>query len=102
MSKYPAIYKSEKGHLYLYIDKNNYYSFGRKEWNWGRGAYYHENDVNIAKEYLRNTKIRCESEEHSRFIQELVFNAGGRWVTRGIKVKDGKIPFLYINEDLEI
>lgn len=33
----------------------------------------------ITADYLRNTKIRIESLEHSKFVQKLVFSAGGKW-----------------------
>lgn len=45
------------------------------------GGWGQHNFKDITKEYLSDTKIKVESEEHSKFIQELAFSIGMYWYT---------------------
>ncbi len=51
---------------------------------------------------MKPFKIRVESEEHSKEIQEFVFNHGYTWVSGGNQVKNTNSPFLYLHQDLEV
>ena len=37
-------------------------------------------EMKYDKEFFKNTKIKIESEEHNKYVQELAFNAGYIWV----------------------
>lgn len=52
------------------------------------GGWGQHNFKDITKEYLSDTKIKVESEEHSKFIQELAFSVGILWGGRSSKVDD--------------
>lgn len=63
------------------------------------GGWGQHNFKDITKEYLNNTKIRVESEEHSKFIQELAFSVGIGWKGNSFKLNDNggyKICHLYL------
>lgn len=54
--------------------------------------------LDITKEYLQQTKIKVESEDHSKFIQELAFSAGYLWRGVSSKINDRvnrRIKYLY-------
>lgn len=56
-------------------------------------AYFHD----ITHEYLSNTKIKIESPEHSRFVQQLAFNCGFDWCGVSERAYTEK-PFLYFSD----
>lgn len=51
---------------------------------------------------FRNTKIRIESEEHSKVFQESVFAAGGKWRSLGSVLLRTTERFLYVDDNLSI
>lgn len=72
MNTYPGFYRCEDGSEYLYLDKANYFSFERGIWDKSGPDDNHKNDTNITLEYLANTKVEIESEEHKEFILKLL------------------------------
>lgn len=102
MNKYPALYEAVDGKRYLYTDKDNYYSFERNCWDKSDSADNHENDKNITAEYLVNTKVKIESEEHSELVQDLVFNAGGSWSSGSVQIKNLGAEWHFIDCELLI
>ena len=52
------------------------------------------------KQDFRNTKIRIESEEHSKVFQEAVFDAGGKWLSGVSGFRHTSERFLYVNNNL--
>ena len=49
MNKYPAIYKSEEGTPFLYLDKFNFYCFRRAKWQKDECPEDHKSDKNNYK-----------------------------------------------------
>ena len=99
MNTYPGFYRAVDGKEYLYLDKSNYFSFERGVWEKDEDLEEHKKDINITHEYLANTKVEIESEEHSFFIQELAFKYGYIWIeglAKNIELSGGCIVF---NED---
>jgi len=68
---YPAIYKDTGKAIYLYLNADNYYCFGRGMWDKTYDEDDHENDINITHECLNNTYGKVECKEHAEFIVEL-------------------------------
>ena len=54
--------------------------------------------MNYTAEDLKNTKIRIESPEHSKYVQELVFALGGDWGLGVNCVWNVNEPFIYIHD----
>lgn len=75
MNKYPGIYRAEDGGEYIYDNKDSYYCFLRGLWDKSDPEDNHENDKNITAEYLVNTKVKIESEEHEVFVREIASSA---------------------------
>ena len=71
MNKYPAIYKSEEGTPFLYLDKFNFYCFRRAKWQKDECPEDHKSDKNITREYLNNHAIKIESQEHLDFLYKI-------------------------------
>ena len=71
MNTYPAFYKAVDGKEYLYLDKNNYFSFERGIWGKSDSCDNHEKDTNITREYLADNAIKIESQEHLDFLYEI-------------------------------
>lgn len=57
---------------------------------------------NITREYLTNTKVKIESEEHSELVQNLVFNAGGSWLSGSVQIKNLGAEWHFIDSELLI
>jgi hypothetical protein len=53
--------------------------------------------MNYTAEDLKNTKIRIESPEHSRYVQELLFSLGCDWGLGVNRVSNVNEPFIYIH-----
>jgi hypothetical protein len=94
---YPAIYKSVTGDERLYLNPIDYYY--RDKWNKSNSSATscHRLDKNITAEYLRNSKIKILSKEHSLLIQELARHAGYIWSPPSINV-DGR-EYFYFHEN---
>ena len=56
----------------------------------------------VTADYLRNTKIKTESPEHSEFVQRLVFGAGGEWFGGSKRVDLMGFKYLFVDADLNI
>lgn len=57
---------------------------------------------NITAEYLRNTKVKIDSGEHSELVQNLVFNAGGSWSSGSVQIKNLGAEWHFIDGELLI
>lgn len=58
--------------------------------------------TDITADYLRNTKIRIKSPEHSEFVQKLIFSAGGKWNGGADSVGWTRADYLFVNRWLRI
>ena len=72
MNTYPGFYRASDGLIYLYADKDNYYSFEREAWDIDEDKEDCRTDTNITREYLADTKVEIESEGHKEFILKLL------------------------------
>ena len=54
-------------------------------------------EVKYNKEFFKNTKIKIESEEHNKYIQELAFKADCYWFSVGESIRWIDATFLYFD-----
>lgn len=94
---YPAMYEDVDGELYLYQNKESYYSFRRDKWDKATESDNHENDKNITSEYLEGKCVKVISPEHGEQIIMLCKNSGIGEDTHRNKsfahIEDGEIYF---------
>ncbi|MCP4989865.1 MAG: hypothetical protein GY928_28550 [Colwellia sp.] len=57
---------------------------------------------NITREYLANTKVEIESDEHSRFVQDIVISNGGKWGDGSKSIKFELSKFIVIDSNLKM
>lgn len=86
---YPYIGKGKgSGSIVLFYEQNKGVTLESKSWSSENLQYSNgiNEDLfkNITADYLRNTKVKIESEEHEIFIKKIVYDAGlMSWVSDG-------------------
>lgn len=88
--------------ILMYEDGSAYHLEGKYKGEYTE-KYYIKEDCYVDREYMRNTKIRVESEEHWNFVQKLLFNMDIVWWSSGKEIQEyNSDTFLQVDEYLNL